>query len=76
MAILFVLTFSATFFVKSKADKVKDKYETAVCASMQGSYTPEQFMQHSADSWQEFYSSHNEALLEKVSPLIQCFCQE
>jgi hypothetical protein len=39
MLILFTCTFLATFYIKSETDKIRNKYETAVCYSMQNSYT-------------------------------------
>jgi hypothetical protein len=77
MAILFGATFFTTFLIKTKADAVKNKYETAVCTSILDSYTPDQFVQLSLDSWLDYYKSiEEEDGLEKISPLVQCFCEE
>jgi hypothetical protein len=77
MAILFGATFLTTYLIKMNSDSVKNKYENAVCTSIENSYPPDQLVQVSLDSWLDYYKSNKgEITPDKISPIIQCFCEQ
>lgn len=78
MSIAFAATFGCVFFIKSQGDRIKSKYAHTACDSMSTQYTEDQFLEHSIDSWREYYdhANHNHSQPETINSDIQCFCQK